>query len=773
MKPPKTCHGFASGVSGAVRYVIHVVIPIAPRYVAATLAVVLLVALAACAGGSNDPTPTGTPTRTPVATTPVPSDVVVDFTRAEKLYYEGDYEQALTIYAAAAQKGTPDEKQRGLLAMARIQAERGDNTSAVQNLESFRKTNPTADDDRVALLMLGRARLARGDLAGAREALEAYVEADGPAVPYAMLYLAQIANGENKPDEAIEAITAALEAGLPAQTRTDSLMLLAELYASANDHATAAATYRRAVDAAFNSFDAADALWFAADEAQEANDPATATAALQELILSYPASGRALDSLSNPLVAQNPAVTARERGLVYFRNSYNDEAAEQFASISAAGGPGAAEAEYYLGILHERWELWDDAIAHYDLAISLAPDLRLKAEATWDRATVLERLGRTDEAIAGYAAVADIATTHEQADEGVFRAGMLSYQLGRPADALTYWQRFANIAQSSEETARANFWLARASMALGDDRAADNYFNAAYLADPLDYWGLRGLRMIQDVYSDTGPPDEPPATNWANAEIWLTAQYGPEDTIAAQRVFSGEAWLRANELLAAGLGDRADDEFGALLEEHASDPWLTYRLARAIDELGRPWVSSPAAFSLIAADAPPEIFRLVYPLEYWDIAKAEARRNGFSPLLLLALVRQESLYDPGATSIADALGLTQVIPSTGEGIAQQLGVQFRETDLLRPRISLRFGAHYLGEQLEGFGGQVAVALSAYNGGPGNASRWWEAAAGDPDLFVETIDYPETRSYVELVLENYARYLYAYGVTDELSLPSEP
>jgi soluble lytic murein transglycosylase len=138
---------------------------------------------------------------------------------------------------------------------------------------------------------------------------------------------------------------------------------------------------------------------------------------------------------------------------------------------------------------------------------------------------------------------------------------------------------------------------------------------------------------------------------------------------------------------------------------------------------------------------------------------------------LLSLVRQESFFDASAVSVADALGLTQVIPATGQQIATALGVQdFKESDLLKPETSLRFGAYYIATQLQGFGGNTGAALSAYNGGPGNAARWSEAAGNDIDQLIEAIDFDETRRYVALVLENHAFYRYAYGLTDTLSLP---
>jgi soluble lytic murein transglycosylase len=134
-------------------------------------------------------------------------------------------------------------------------------------------------------------------------------------------------------------------------------------------------------------------------------------------------------------------------------------------------------------------------------------------------------------------------------------------------------------------------------------------------------------------------------------------------------------------------------------------------------------------------------------------------------------VRQESLYDPSAVSIADAMGLTQVVPSTAEDIARALGITgFRANDLLRAKVALQFGAYYLGSALSGFGGELPPTVAGYNAGPGAAATWRDLAGADPDLFLETVDFSETRLFVEVVLENYARYLYAYGVTATPSLP---
>jgi soluble lytic murein transglycosylase len=129
------------------------------------------------------------------------------------------------------------------------------------------------------------------------------------------------------------------------------------------------------------------------------------------------------------------------------------------------------------------------------------------------------------------------------------------------------------------------------------------------------------------------------------------------------------------------------------------------------------------------------------------------------------MFRQESRFNPGAHSGAGALGLAQVMPATGEGIAQNLQVpDFQADDLFRPAVGVRFGAFYLAHQRDAMHGSLVGALAAYNGGPGNAQRWAGGdTVADQDVFTEGIDYDETRSYVKLVIGNYAAYRRLYAV----------
>ncbi|MEE8346695.1 MAG: lytic transglycosylase domain-containing protein, partial [Dehalococcoidia bacterium] len=501
--------------------------------------------------------------------------------------------------------------------------------------------------------------------------------------------------------------------------------------------------------------------------------------ALVDLARDYPWHPRALESLDQPQRAPAPRLSAAGRGVVLYNHDLNDEAEEtlRISLTEDASAEGQATARYYLALLAERADRPDDALEEYEAALTALEGLEESprfGEAAWERALLLEALGRRDDAVAAYAGLAEAAPGSQRAPEALFRAGFLRFLQGRPADAISHWTRYQEAAPATE-TARARFWLAKAALVVGDTASADAHLAEASQAAPWDYFGLRAAALLAEqppLPLSEGAPDAA-APDWPAVETWLAAWAGPEDPLASREATAGVAWERGLELHLAGLEDEARDQFAAITNDIAGRPWLMYRHVRALADLGQTELAARAAARLIGdwADAPPSLLRLAYPDDYLDLATVEAEANGFPPLLLLALVRQESFFVPDAESFAGALGLTQVIPSTADEIAGKLEeTAFTYADLQRPNVSLRFGAHYLGAQLELFEGDVAAALAAYNGGPGNALRWLEDAPSDPDVFLEMINLSETRAYVELVLEHYARYRFAYGLADGPALP---
>jgi soluble lytic murein transglycosylase len=122
-------------------------------------------------------------------------------------------------------------------------------------------------------------------------------------------------------------------------------------------------------------------------------------------------------------------------------------------------------------------------------------------------------------------------------------------------------------------------------------------------------------------------------------------------------------------------------------------------------------------------------------------------------------MRTESYYQPDILSYANARGLMQILPPTGDKIARRMGAAALDyDDLFRPEINIRFGAWYLGALVDEFSGQLPLAFASYNGGPFNVKRWVDQA-GDVTLaeFIETIPFDQTRLYVKKILGTMYRY----------------
>ena len=226
--------------------------------------------------------------------------------------------------------------------------------------------------------------------------------------------------------------------------------------------------------------------------------------------------------------------------------------------------------------------------------------------------------------------------------------------------------------------------------------------------------------------------------------------------------------MRGELLWRLGLYEDGKRELEALRQDYARDAVASYQLALRFRDIGIYRSSIIAADSVLLLsgqsvfEAPRLIGRLSYPVYYSDIILSLAENYGYDPLLQFALVRQESLYESFIASHAGAQGLSQVMPATGEYIAQRLGLtDYENQDLYRPRMGLVFGAYYLQEQLNTFDGDIPAALSAYNAGPGNAARWHAAAGDDLDLYLETVNFSETRTYIQRIYSGYVIYRYLY------------
>jgi len=153
--------------------------------------------------------------------------------------------------------------------------------------------------------------------------------------------------------------------------------------------------------------------------------------------------------------------------------------------------------------------------------------------------------------------------------------------------------------------------------------------------------------------------------------------------------------------------------------------------------------------------------RLVYPFPYREFVETYAERHGLDPLLVAAVIREESGFDPRARSGVGARGLMQLMPRTARWAAPKAGVMgFGVDDLEDPETNIRLGCWYLSYLSRLYEGDLAMMLAAYNGGEGNVARWRRERGHEPEELL-TAAFPETRRYVKRGLTTYRNYRFLY------------
>jgi soluble lytic murein transglycosylase len=241
-------------------------------------------------------------------------------------------------------------------------------------------------------------------------------------------------------------------------------------------------------------------------------------------------------------------------------------------------------------------------------------------------------------------------------------------------------------------------------------------------------------------------------------------------------------FLAALELHRLGLADDADNELLAVPREHLREEGDPLRLlvqvlsrnggARAAQQIARTELAGDLSGPLTPSSL--QTWLAAYPLAYRGLIQKGCANAKVEPDLFQALVREESSLDPHALSWAGAVGLSQLMPGTAKELARQLGVKTKiDIDSLQqPELNVTLGSTFVGQLLKRFNYNPALALAAYNAGPGAVNSWVKrsGADGDLDAFVEEIPIAETRGYVKRVLQSFNVYQLLYEKTALARLP---
>lgn len=418
----------------------------------------------------------------------------------------------------------------------------------------------------------------------------------------------------------------------------------------------------------------------------------------------------------------------------------------------------------------------DSAIKVFQDTAAFFPADELAPEALWRTARLRDGEGTYAEAGMLYEQVQAAFPAFAEAEKALWRAGLAYVRAGEPQKAATAWQALVDKYPKSGYRASALYWLGKLEPQLEAEPAG--YWDQLLATDAYDYYALRvkqirsgeSLTATRLISTAVTAPTWEPEVYQAEVLDWLqTWTEVPTNTqlINLPASLAGRYdFRRAEVLLAAGLRSEALSSYDKVRSAVSRNPVALAQLSVYFWEKELYGQAARCAARLAALwpegslyRAPVQLQRLAYPLAYDDLLSAAAQEYRLDPLLLAALVRQESLFEKGAESYAGARGLGQVMPATGEGIARSLGMDdFVLDDLYRPSVSIEFGAFYVSVQMRRFDRQLLVALAAYNGGPGNTLRWLEMTGdGDLDLFVEVITANQSRVYLRSVYEQYLIY----------------
>ena len=765
------------------------------------------------------PTPTPTPTHTPASL--APADLLREGLRQQ---HNGNHAAARAAFASFLARA-PADPQAADAAFALGESYQADGlySEAITTFEDFLRRADSNPRRAAAQFHLGQAHQALQEWEAARSAYQTYLQSGSPWLAYDVhRRLAEVAAGLQEPAAAAAAYQAAVSAA-PSRVLALAAREQWAAYATARaDHAGALAQYEAILTVAQNAPYQAEIHALAGDAAWNVGQQAAAEKHWRDAIALAPRSRYAYQALIR-LVDNDLPVDPFTRGQVDYDNvAYTPAINALNAFLDGQPGQRRGEALALIARSYQGLEDYPRALETWDRLLTSYPDDPAWASAWLGKAetqrfannragaiatlrdfvqrypdhtqtpTVLVELARQLERNEDYRSAASYQTLladsfpkHQAAANALLRAGINRYRLNEISAALTLWQRGLKAYPSASDAPMMRLWLGKGLLAQrkrGDAAAA---WQTLIAQAPESYAGLRAraLALQAGLPLTVIPPLNGEATragqgddgSQAFAERWLrtwikTGSAATDLTSLDQRIRSDRDWQRGQAYLDLRLRGPALEALELVRARYWNDPLLVYQLAVAFEELGTYRLSVISAARVIAlapnklvSAAPLFIQRLAYPTYFEDVVTEEAARFGLDPMLIYAMIRQESLFEPGAESSAAARGLMQVIPSTGRWIAGELGfADFHESDLYRPWISVKFGAFYTMRGLRAANGSTATALAGYNAGPGNAKIWRERSGADDDLFFETISITEPRSYLSLITTHLAHYTRLYG-----------
>ncbi|MBK8171460.1 MAG: lytic transglycosylase domain-containing protein [Sandaracinaceae bacterium] len=344
------------------------------------------------------------------------------------------------------------------------------------------------------------------------------------------------------------------------------------------------------------------------------------------------------------------------------------------------------------------------------------------------------------------------ARAEEFVREGNAQLAFFQFARGRFVDAARAFTNFADEGTGGMVKGRGHYWAARSLVLANQRERGIASYRSAVAAEPLHWYALLAHARLVELGEDAPPfaaqptinatPTTPPRVRLPEAARFYASLGLRQDARALVRA-------RESSLRAQAPNGREIEALVAIYDE-LGDADRTYHLTAGMREaLSRP-IGPDNAW----------VWHAAYPRPWQDIVDSEARARNVPEDYLYAIMRQESGYDPDVVSIADAIGLLQLLPSTASRVAEGINERADRQDLFDPRINIHLSAVYTGNLYRTFSQQAPLSIGAYNAGAPRMQRWVSTSTTDElDLFVERIAVDQTRNYIRRVMSHWARYRY--------------
>ena len=361
----------------------------------------------------------------------------------------------------------------------------------------------------------------------------------------------------------------------------------------------------------------------------------------------------------------------------------------------------------------------------------------------------------SEQAIYHYSLLLKLFPTSTYAPSAHWRVAWMNYRLHRYTEAARLMDEQIGRYTAGIEVPSALYWRGRLyEDTEGNLPQAANYYRALSESYANYYYAGLARKRLSILREQSETPPSPALSSVHKPDVPPLTELVPENDPHFIK-----AKLLANAALNEYIGPEIQssssaEEWGALGQAQIYESYGEHtRALQSMKHSGIPF------FALPFDEVPVAYWRLLFPQPYWPEILTDAQASGVDPYLVASLIRQESEFNPGAVSRANAYGLMQLLPSVGKTLAKRQGIKgFNQSQLLNPAINIRLGTINLRQVLDRFGGQAEYTLAAYNAGDVPVRQWM--ASGDyKDIpeFVESIPYTETREYVQAILRNREMY----------------